>query len=456
VPVLRALGRRLARVLSGLGRLTAWCARPLAWFAAPLMWAGRAGARGLLWLIGRRGDRNDEARPRQWFVGQALIWATAIVCLFIGFGTGGTVYDLNRTGLGLMPFVGALAGLPFGLIATRPLLGLMLSVGSAFVLTEALPGTGGLVWPWLVIHGLVMMALLAVTCAREPLGRAVGAWLITASLFYWGLEPGYRAGWVVGITAVALLGLLAGRLVATRSELDRQEEVTAAEKAQRVVLEERARIARDLHDIVAHHMSLVVVQAETVAYRVPGLGDEALREFASIGESARSALTETRALLSVLRAEDEQAATAPQPGLAEFGDLVEGARRAGVDLTASITPELVLRPSDSLAVYRIAQEALANASRHASGAPVRLALERVGENVRLVVENGPGGPVGQDGPGGSGGHGITGMRERAAAAGGTLSVGPTGEGGFRVEFVLPAAVVEKPGQSQKGEAWAPG
>lgn len=444
-----------------LGRVIAWpflmLWRALAPIGRGTAWSGRASARAVRWLTGR-GDRSAEAGRRRRLVGRALVWLIAVGCLFIGFGSAGTVYDVARTGTGLMPFVGALAGLPFALIATRPLLGLMISVGSAFVLTETLPGTGTMPWPWLVIHGLVMMALLAVTCAREPLRRAVGAWLITASLFFWGVQPQFRAGWVVGITAVALLGLLAGRLVTTRGELSRQEEETAAEKAQRVVLEERARIARDLHDIVAHHMSLVVVQAETAAYRVPGLSEQAQQEFTSIGESARSALTETRALLSVLRAEDEQAAKAPQPGLAELDDLVESARRAGVAVSASIAPDLTMRPSDSLAVYRIAQEALANASRHAAGAPVRLTLERVpgstgrdAGSVRLAVVNGPVAVATVRGPGSAagpdtGGHGITGMRERASAAGGRLTLGHVEDGGFRVELDLP----------EKGEQWAPG
>jgi signal transduction histidine kinase len=435
------LGRALAGLIVALGRGLAWTGRGLAA-------AGRMSVRVFQWLIGPRGDQEDEARRRRrGRMGRALVWITALICAAIGFGSSSTVYDVARTGYGPMPFVGALAGLPIALIATRPLLGLMISVSSAFVLTETLPPAGHLVWPWLVIHGLVMMALLAVTCAREKLSRALGAWLITASLFFWGVQPQFRAGWIVGITAVALFGVLAGRLVTTRSELSRQEEETAAEKAQRVVLEERARIARDLHDIVAHHMSLVVVQAETASYRVPGLSDQAQREFTSIGEAARSALSETRALLSVLRAENEEAATAPQPGLAELDDLVDSARRAGVDVSASITSDLALRPSDSLAVYRIAQEALANASRHAAGAPVRLTLERVAGrgddgSVRLAVVNGPVpvasvlGPGHEAGPD-AGGHGITGMRERASAAGGRLVLGPAEDGGFRVELLLP-------------------
>jgi signal transduction histidine kinase len=204
-----------------------------------------------------------------------------------------------------------------------------------------------------------------------------------------------------------------------------------------VVLEERARIARDLHDIVAHHMSLVVVQAETASYRVPDLSDAAREELLSIGETARSALAETRALLSVLRQDGQELAAAPQPGLHEVGDLVDAARRAGVQLDARIDGDLDrLRPGVSLAAYRIVQEALANASRHAPGAPVRLEVETSGQDVHVLVRNeSPEGPPVST-PGGVG-HGITGMRERAAAAGGRLTLGPAEDGGFAVELFVP-------------------
>jgi len=202
-----------------------------------------------------------------------------------------------------------------------------------------------------------------------------------------------------------------------------------------VVLEERTRIARDLHDIVAHHMSLVVVQAETAGYRVPDLSESARAELLSIGETARSALAETRALLAVLRQDGQAVEDAPQPGLTQVGDLVETAQRAGVRLTAEISGDLgVLRPGASLAGYRIAQEALANVARHAPGVPARLQAQVEPGGVRLQVENGP--VPGVDAVVGVPGHGITGMRERAAAAGARLELGPTADGGFRVDLFL--------------------
>jgi signal transduction histidine kinase len=425
VSILRAVGRGFVavwRAVLATGWAIGWV---LAWIMRPLRWA----ARELTHAIRRRQVR---------FV---LAWSVAVIAAFVAFGTAGTVYDTDRFGWGLMPFVGAIAGLPFGLIVVRPLTGLMVSVGAAVVLGLTLnPQLNG-AWPWLVVHGLVMLALLFATCARERPRRAVGAWLLTASLFYVGVQPEVQAGWVIGVTSVAVIGALAGRLISTNQALARQEEVTTAEKARRVVLEERARIARDLHDIVAHHMSLVVVQAETAGYRVPDLSESARAELVSIGESARSALIETRALLAVLRQEGQAAEDAPQPGLTQVSELVEAAQRAGVPLKAQVTGDLtVLGPGTSLAAYRIAQEALANAARHAPGAPVRLVVESESGEVRLWVENGPVSDADPLSPVvvGPPGHGITGMRERAAAAGGQLDLGPTADGGFAVRLFLRA------------------
>ncbi len=421
------------RILTGIGRgfVALWRA-----LLAVCRAVGRAG-RVIGW-VGRSLGRPLAQELRRSPVRHTLAWTVAGIASIVAFGTAGTIYDTDRLGWTLMPFIGVLAGLPFGLIVTRPLTGLLVSVVGAFVL-QVLDRVDSDPWPWLVVHGLVILALLFATCARESLRRAFGAWLITAVLFYLSVPNDIGYGWVIGVTIVAVIGLLAGRLISTNRALVEQEEVTSAEKARRVVLEERARIARDLHDIVAHHMSLVVVQTETAGYRVPDLSESARAELLSIGESARSALTETRALLAVLRQDGQAAEDAPQPGLSQVNELVEAAQRAGVKLTAKISGDLdVLRPGASLAAYRIAQEALANAARHAPGAPVLLVVESELGELRLWVENGP--VPGAQIPGppavGTVGHGITGMRERAAAAGGELDLGPTAEGGFVVRLFL--------------------
>ncbi|MCX5532612.1 histidine kinase [Streptomyces sp. NBC_00006] len=204
-------------------------------------------------------------------------------------------------------------------------------------------------------------------------------------------------------------------------------------------LGERARIARELHDIVAHHISTISVQAETARYTTPGLPPEGAERFLAIGDTARLALTEMRRLLGVLR-EDAPAepATAaprsPQPGLDQLVTLVDEARAAtGTAVRLIVRGHVTaLDPGLELTAYRIVQEALTNARRHAPGVAVDVELHYRESQLAIRVRDcGPG-----TGPG-EPGHGLLGMRERTAMAGGTLHAGPAPAGGFLVEASLP-------------------
>jgi signal transduction histidine kinase len=243
-----------------------------------------------------------------------------------------------------------------------------------------------------------------------------------------------------GAAIFIFLVVLVGDVIARRRQSQRaiaeQEQLTAIERARRAVLEERARIAREMHDVVAHHMSMIAVQAETAPYRVDGLPEPARAELATIATAARSALADMRRLLGVLRAEEDQALRAPQPGLGDVPDLVATATRAGVPVELDMPSADGVPEAIGLAAYRIVQEALANAARHAPGGPVRVSVR--GDPGLLVVEvgNGPGSPA--PAPGGPG-HGLIGMRERAALLGGTLEAGAEPGGGYRVEARLPCA-----------------
>jgi signal transduction histidine kinase len=193
---------------------------------------------------------------------------------------------------------------------------------------------------------------------------------------------------------------------------------------------ERARIARELHDVVAHHISMIAVQAETARLTTPGLPPLGAQRFQEIGDRARAGLTEMRRLLGVLKDGTSTADLKPQPGLAQLVDLLDDARQsAGARLIVSGAPA-PLDPGVELAAYRIVQEALTNARRHAPGAAVDVEL-RYGSELRVRIrDNGPG-------PANNTGHGLAGMRERAAAVGGTLHTGTTAVGGFLVEATLP-------------------
>ncbi|GLY28292.1 histidine kinase [Kineosporia sp. NBRC 101731] len=366
---------------------------------------------------------------------EPVVLVATFAMFWIAFGSAGATYDLHATGRGPMFFVALIVAAPLAFVVARPLPALMFSVATAFVLAFTLPVLNDAPWQWLIVQGLIIFVLLFSTAAQHSVRDALGTWVLTSSLFYWGVQPNARSGWVVGLGAIALFGILTGRLLRARRDLQAQTQVSEEERARRRVLEERAQLARDLHDIVAHHMSLVVVQAETAQYRVPDLGDAAREELLSVAETARKALVETRSLLNVLRREDSSAPEAPQPGLHLLPELVESTRRAGVQLDADITGDFAgLREGQSLAAFRIAQEALANATRHAGGAPVRLEARAGEHDVTLTVTSGEPGPVG-DPP--ETGHGIVGMRERAAAAGGRIEVGPT-PNGFVVRLHLPS------------------
>jgi signal transduction histidine kinase len=204
---------------------------------------------------------------------------------------------------------------------------------------------------------------------------------------------------------------------------------------------ERARIARELHDVVAHHISMISVQAETARLTTPGMPALGAQRLSEIGNTARAGLTEMRRLLGVLRedARTEVAERQPQPGLGQLNELIDEAREtsgAGTRLIVSGSP-VTLDPGVELAAYRIIQEALTNARRHAPGVAVDVELRYTPEALRLRIrDNGPGpSPA-------TGGHGLTGMRERAAAVGGTLRVGPAAVGGFMVEATLPSTTGE--------------
>jgi signal transduction histidine kinase len=259
-----------------------------------------------------------------------------------------------------------------------------------------------------------------------------------------------------GIPAILLAALVpaaawAGMAQRARGEAARQataREVMAGTLADHMARGERARIARELHDVVAHHISMIAVQAETARETTSGLSAAGVQRLDEIAGTARAGLTEMRRLLGVLREDaDGPAARHPQPGLTQLAELIDAAREAsGASARLIVSgPVTAFDPSVELAAYRIVQEALTNARRHAPGAAVDVEL-RYGQCALLlrVRDNGPGPPAtclaGGNGHNGAGspGLGLTGMRERAAAAGGSLRMAAARGGGFLVEATLPA------------------
>jgi signal transduction histidine kinase len=290
-------------------------------------------------------------------------------------------------------------------------------------------------WPWSVpalivfvvfvltitmLHGwrrgsLALLLGLMVTLASPLLlpdaasANAAGADLIvTASLA--------TAAFIVGM-------LLAGR-IQLGAELTRERENAAIEQSRRELAEERTRIARELHDVVAHSMSLIQVQASTARYRAPELSDEAVAEFESIAASARGALTEMRRILGVLRTEDQATELAPQQGIGDIPTLVETTRHAGASIALNQIVSGDVSTASQIAIYRIVQEALSNAVRHAPDSAIDVNVTGDAEDVSVVVRNIPASSAVSD----DSGHGLRGMNERATLLGGELSAGPDGDG----------------------------
>lgn len=264
---------------------------------------------------------------------------------------------------------------------------------------------------------LTMVALMGASAAFDPLGATGGGFV---------LIPGE-------VAAALFLGLA----VTNRRAYLRQG---TEEEARRRVDAERLRIARELHDVVAHTMAMINVQAGVAAHVIADQPELAASALASIKTASKEGLRELRAILNVLRQADEGEPTQPAPRLDQLYDLVAATTQAGLPTTVTVHGTArPLPPTVDLAAYRIIQESLTNALRYAGPATTTVSLGyQDGQLLVEVLDNGRGTAIGE--PHEGSGQGIPGMRERAVAAGGSLDVGPCPGGGFRVRARLPAQV----------------
>ncbi|WP_055489671.1 sensor histidine kinase [Streptomyces sp. TP-A0356] len=227
---------------------------------------------------------------------------------------------------------------------------------------------------------------------------------------------------------------------AIRERAERAER-TREEEARRRVAEERLRIARDLHDVVAHHIALVNVQAGVAAHVMDKRPDQAKEALAHVRAASRSALDELRATVGLLRQSgDPEAPTEPAPGLARLDELADTFRHAGLPVEVARADDGTALPAAvDLVAYRVIQEALTNVQKHAGRtAKAEVSVVRVGPNMEVtVLDNGTGVDTADRDDDGHGGHGLLGMRERVTALGGALTAGPRYGGGFRVHAILP-------------------
>jgi len=312
----------------------------------------------------------------------------------------------------------------------------------ALLLAPLVPAAWWGGWPWGPPQVLALLVAFCLAGVRHQ--RPVLWWMWALSLVPWWLwltadvaNLNGPASATIAFTAATIAVDSIGSRLRAQRDLVAQAARTEVERARRAVLEERTRIARELHDVVAHHMSLIAVRAETAPYRLSDLPESARAEFGSLSQVAREALADMRRLLGVLR-HDQPAGLAPQPQISDLPALVDAARRAGVPVELSVPSALDrVPPGVGVCAYRIVQESLSNASQHAHGAAVTVSVDHETNAVQLRVTNGPGDPADPPGNERGPGHGLTGMRERVALLGGSLSAGPAPDGGFVVSAVLP-------------------
>lgn len=329
-----------------------------------------------------------------------------------------------------------------GFATTLPLLLWAQPRATAFIVMAASLISLGLVHTW-TVGGVI--ALVVVTARLGYLGaQALAACVAVAALALAlnGSPPRLVSILLAGVLPLAAWAGYAWRVKRDSAARSAHDEIVADSLLAHTARGERARISRELHDVVAHHISMIAVQAEAARLTTQGMPSAGAQRLLAIGDTARSALTEMRRLLGVLRedAASEQLRR-PQPGLAHLNDLLDEARDAsgaGARLIVSgwLSP---LDPGVEVAAYRIVQEALTNARRHAPGAAIDVELRYHGDDLYVRIrDNGPGPPPADD----NGGHGLLGMQERAAAVGGHLRTGLAPGGGFLVEATLPAKAAE--------------
>jgi signal transduction histidine kinase len=285
--------------------------------------------------------------------------------------------------------------------------------------------------------GLVVALLNALASGRR---RAAIATLIAGFVGFAWLGPLFHHGrWpsligVLGLAAWLLVLYAAGEAIRVRRVRAAERAQVRAADARRKMSEERLRFARELHDVLAHNISLINVQAATTLHRAERSEQGAYEALATIKKVSQDTLVELRSLLSAMRETDEAAPRAPAPSLARLDDLVVSAASAGVTARVEVRGERRGLPASvDLAAYRIVQEALTNVARHAGTGAAAVVVDFGPAAVMVQVDD--------DGPCTVAvvpGTGITGMTERAGALGGTLQAGPRPGGGFRVQAWLPA------------------
>ena len=365
-------------------------------------------------------------RPPAWALDAAL--ALVLTVLYVP-GATDDKGELAQPAAVIIPLALAQT-VPLALRRVRPVAVLVITLTAGIALNVGFAGS-----PILPVGVVVSLYTVAARCDRRA---AVRAGLLTAATLPLALLAAAdlrvdavvlplaltAGGWMLGDNLRTRRGYLAElEAKAVRLEAEREEE------ARRAVAREQARIARELHDVISHNVSVMVVQAAAGVDVFDAQPTRARSALASIEATGREALAELRRLLGVIRADDDEAMRPPQPRLEQLVALVEQVRSAGLDVDLAVDGRRrPLAPALDLAAYRVVQEALTNTLKHAGASRARVTIRyRASELAVEVVDDGPGPPIGV--LAGSG-HGLVGMRERVALVGGAMEARPAPGGGL--------------------------
>jgi signal transduction histidine kinase len=345
------------------------------------------------------------------------------------------IHQPERTPLDALAIVLLVAG-PVALLARRrypvPVLGGILAVTAAYYALD---------YP----YGPAFLSVALALAGAVLRGHRLGAWIGAGSAYVTlllvqalpGGAPAPSFAQAAGIAAWVLVVLLASEGLRFRAERGAEAARSRAEQERRLATEQRLQIARDLHDVLAHNISLINVQASVALHLLDEQPDAARGALTTIKQASKDVLTEMRSVLGVLRAVDEAAPRVPAPSLARLDELVVSSSDAGLDLHAEVRGDPVQLPTSvDVAAYRILQEALTNAARHgaAARATALITYQRNDLTVQVVNQMADAPPSSVEGTG----NGIAGMRERVTALGGQFSAGPLPGGrDFRMRASFP-------------------
>jgi signal transduction histidine kinase len=382
-------------------------------------------------------DATAHAIPSpRWWAGWPAVPPIAVALVLLVIQVVGSTFAAEgqpeRRSLDVFAYVLLCAG-PVALVALRRRPPLMLAAVLAVTLTYLLAD-----YPYGPVFLSFVVALFVTTLRGYRAAAIAGAVSLYIGMFavpaLFGLDHAPTAGQSLGIAAWLVVVLVVAEAIRIRRSQIAEAARSREEETLRRASEERLRIARELHDVLAHSISLINVQASTALHLIDQRPEQARDALSAIKQASKEALTEVRSVLGVLREAGEEAPRSPAVGLARLDDLVASTSAAGVGVSARTvgTPRPLPDGVDA-AAFRIVQEALTNVTRHASDATATITLGYGEAELTISVEDD--GPA--SGSGFTSGNGLRGMRERAEALGGRVEAGPGPSGGFRVLARLP-------------------